>query len=126
MLREVAGVQQVPGRPRRRWFEDDQFDLVVWTADSGAIVGVQLCYDKGTPTERAVTWLKDRELSHRRVDDGEDRAGRFKMSPILVPDGACDSAALLRAFAAASRDLDPAIVRAVSEAITRLDQGRRR
>ena len=120
MLREVTGIQQVPGRPRRRWFEDDRFDLIVWTSDAGAVIGVQLCYDKGTTDERAVTWIEGRELTHYRVDDGERRPGRYKMTPILTRDGTLDGPGLIQAFLAASGALESDIVDAVVEAITGL------
>src|SRR5262245_35090667 len=116
MFREL-NVAQVPGEPLRRWFQDDQLDLSVWFSPDGAIVGVQLSYDKGTYTERALTWFKDRGYSHMRVDDGENQAGKYKMTPILVPDGALDAAALLRVFESASGSLEPAIVRAVAAVI---------
>ena len=119
MLREVKRVRQIPGRPHRRWFEDDHLDLIVWSSGEGAIVGIQLCYDKGTPSERALTWLKDRELSHLRVDDGEDRPFKFKMTPILVPDGTFDGGELLAIFMAASQNLEPAIAKAVIAVIDR-------
>ena len=120
MLREGTRIRQIPGRPRRRWFESDRFDLIVWTSDAGAVVGVQLCYDKDSTDERAVTWIKGRELTHYRVDDGEGRPGRYKMTPILTRDGTLDGPGLVQAFVAASGALERDIVDAVVEAITRL------
>ena len=51
MLSEVA-TRQSTREPRRRWFSDDDFDLVVWFSDSGVIVGFELCYDRSR-VERA-------------------------------------------------------------------------
>jgi hypothetical protein len=117
MFRELRGVAQVPGEPCRRWFEDDQLDLVLWFSPEGTIVGMQLAYETGTNRERALTWFKDRGFSHLRVDNGEDRPAKYKMAPILVPDGAFDPDALLRIFEPSSLSLEPAISRAVRDII---------
>ena len=117
MLRELRDVAQVPGEPHRRWFEDDGLDLVVWSSPEGTIVGIQLSYEKGTNRERALTWFKDAGFSHMRVDDGENQPGKYKMAPILVPDGTFDVDELLRIFESASRSLDPAVSEAVAEVI---------
>ena len=119
MLREVQNVRQVPGEQPRRWFEDDRFDLILWLDAAGAIVGVQLCYDKDVGKERALTWRKGRGFSHQRVDDGEHQPGTFKMTPILVADDIADVGNLLRNFLAASQELEPAIVAAVVDIIKR-------
>jgi len=68
----------------------------------------------------AVTWSPGRPLSHHRVDEGEDRPGRPKMAPVLIPaDAPPDLAALAASFAGRARDLDPAIRRAVLDALGR-------
>ena len=117
MLRELRDVAQVPGEPHRRSFEDDGLDLVVWSSSEGRIVGIQLCYGKGTNRERALTWFKDRGFSHMRVDDGENQPGKYKMTPILVPDGIFDVDELLRIFEDAGRSLDQALSEAVADVI---------
>ena len=119
MFRELQRVAQVPGEPRRRWFEDDGLDLVVWFSPDGTIVGVQLAYEKGTNRERALTWFTGQGFSHMRVDDGENQPGKYKMTPILVPDGAFDADELLSVFESASRSLEPAIRQAVADVIKR-------
>ena len=117
MFRELRRVAQVPGEPHRRWFEDDGLDLVVWSSPDGAIVGIQLSYEKGTNRERALTWFQDRGFSHMRVDDGENRPGKYKMTPILVPDGTFDADELLKIFESSSRSLEPAVSKAVVDVI---------
>mgnify|MGYP006961791758 CR=1 FL=1 len=88
MLREIHDVRQVRGDPRRRWFSDEEFDLIVWLDPEDRIIGFQLCYDK--PTEqKALTWLKDDGYHHSRIDDG-DNPGKMKASPVLEADGRFD------------------------------------
>lgn len=83
----------------------------------GAIVGIQLCYETGTNDEHALTWVKDHELSHMRIDDGENRPGKYKMSPILVADGTFDADELLGIFEPASGGLEEAVSKAVRDVI---------
>ena len=45
MLQEIAVASRTT-EPHRRWFADEDFDLVVWTSAIGAIVAFELCYDK--------------------------------------------------------------------------------
>jgi hypothetical protein len=85
-LTEIPGVSQPPGEPRRRWFVSADLDLVVWLDESDQPTGFQLCYDRGG-LERAVTWQSGVGFSHRAVDEGDRRGGKFKATPILVPDG---------------------------------------
>ena len=42
MLTEIKGTRQIPGEGRRRWFRDDELDLIVWYEENGAIAGFQL------------------------------------------------------------------------------------
>lgn len=42
MLREKEYVRQIKGEPRRRWFYDDFFDLIVWYGTDDSIIGFQL------------------------------------------------------------------------------------
>ncbi|MCL4504071.1 MAG: hypothetical protein M1438_19785 [Deltaproteobacteria bacterium] len=93
MLKEYAQILQPEGR---RWFGDDYFDLIVWSGKHGEIVGFQLCYDLGGD-ERALTWHEKTGFGHQRVDDG-DLHRPFKATPILIADGECDAAAILRRF----------------------------
>ncbi len=96
MLRELPLVRQVEEEPRRRWFADDYFDLIVWFKRNGEILGFQLCYDL-PGDERALTWRPRTGFVHQRVDDGELQRP-YKATPILVADGSVDYAALAQRF----------------------------
>ena len=93
-LIEFANVRQIPGEPRRRWFTCEDLELVVWCDESGGPIGFQLCYNNGG-SEYALTWNPDRGFSHKIVDDGEQRPGKHKATPILVA-GAPASATSIR------------------------------
>lgn len=108
MLREIANIRQVESEPRRRWFSDENLDLVVWQDAGREIIGFQLCYDKQR-SEHALTWMSGLGFSHNRVDDGENRPGRYKASPILVADGTFNMEELAPEFLAQSEGLDPLI-----------------
>lgn len=105
MLREQK-VVQVAGESPRRWFSDDDWDLVIWQDGDGTIVGFQICYDR-LRSEHALTWDRDSGFSHQRVDDGEDRPARHKQSPILVADGHVDFKALSARFNKKNHMMDP-------------------
>ena len=59
MLSEIEKVRQVAGEDFRRWFTDENMDLIVWYDDSstGRITGFQLCFDKKS-VQRCLTWQK--------------------------------------------------------------------
>ena len=105
MLREIPKVRQIEGEPRRRWFTDDHFDLVLWDDESRRIVGFQLCYDK-QDDERAITWKENSGFSLNAVDAGEDRPGRYKGSPILVDGADFDAERVAAGFLGHSGELD--------------------
>ena len=85
MLREILAVRQDNPELRRRWFQDDFFELYTWQARDGTLAGFQLCYDvRGR--ERAVTWHRAHGFSHNRIDYGSSR-GRMKGTPLLAGDG---------------------------------------
>ncbi|MFW5684615.1 MAG: hypothetical protein ACOC1I_07170 [Spirochaetota bacterium] len=105
MLREWKSVRQRPEEGFRRWFTDDDMDLIVWYRDD-EIRGFQLCYGK-RDVQHALTWLADGTYSHARVDDGE--SGRMpgpKQTPILVQDGHVDTDELAGRFEAHARNID--------------------
>ncbi len=58
MLREIGNVKAIAGQGARRWFSDEHFDLFVWYDASGRILGFQLCFDKDTQDERALTYTE--------------------------------------------------------------------
>ncbi|MFW5812247.1 MAG: hypothetical protein ACOCWS_04610, partial [Alkalispirochaetaceae bacterium] len=67
MLSEIKPVRQVPGEGFRRWFTDEEMDLIVWYdgEDQEQIEGFQLCYDKEV-LERALTWRPEAGFTHHK------------------------------------------------------------
>ncbi|MCX6951007.1 MAG: hypothetical protein NTV51_02295 [Verrucomicrobia bacterium] len=86
MLKEIRNLRQERGPGRRRWFESDGFELVVWENAAGASEGFQICYDLGTG-EHALTWRPDVGFAHHAVDPG-DETPLSNQTPILIRDGA--------------------------------------
>ncbi|PIR18789.1 MAG: hypothetical protein COV48_05610 [Elusimicrobia bacterium CG11_big_fil_rev_8_21_14_0_20_64_6] len=88
MLEEFSKVaQERDSDGPRRWFSDEEMDLIVWCAEDGALNGFELCYDK-SGRERAFDWRRERGLRHFVVDDGESSPLRND-SPILLAGGGC-------------------------------------
>ena len=110
MLKEVRDVRQVTGDAPRRVFFSEDLDLTVWFDDREDILGFELCYDKET-NERAVRWNRNEGFLHQKVDDGENRPGRHKSTPILVPDGVFPVQKTSRLFLENSRDIDQSIAK---------------
>ena len=86
MLREFTRVRQIPGEPFRRWFSSDSCDLIVWYDSGDCVRGFQLLYRVGYDN-KALTWMRDKGVTHHRIDDGETRVARPKMTRVLVSDG---------------------------------------
>ncbi|MFC1726068.1 hypothetical protein ACFL4T_10615 [candidate division KSB1 bacterium] len=108
MLSELKNVRQVEGEPFRRWFHDEFFDLIVWFGDADEILEFQLCYDL-SGYERALTWKKDSGFLHEQVDQGEDRPGQAKATPILVKDGIFNRNEIAERFKDDSLEIDSTI-----------------
>lgn len=85
MLQKIRGVRQDDTDRERHWFQDDFFDLFVWTDAAGEVVAFQLCYDR-LKRERVLAWSEPTGFIHRRIDDGEELPVQ-KMTPIMVADG---------------------------------------
>lgn len=84
MLAEFKGVaQERGGRTRRRWFQDDGMELIVWYRPDGAAEGFQICYRGSDLREHALTWRDGTGFSHARVDPGDSRPDK-NLTPILV------------------------------------------
>ncbi len=105
MLREFVHVRQEGGRGRRRWFESDQLELIVWLDGADAVEGYQICYDLGRG-EHALTWRPRVGFAHNAVDTGEGEA-IGKMTPILVPDGKVPWGELTERFSRMGGSLEP-------------------
>lgn len=114
MLREIRPITQIEGQPYRRWFQDSEVDLLIWTDQTGDIVGFQLCYNK-VIDERALTWDKTDGFTYERVDDGESRPGKPKAIPILLPDGPFAQRQVIKTFSAKSQGLEDRIATFVHE-----------
>ena len=116
MLQQIDMPEREEGNLLRKWFTDEFFDLIVWFDDQALVVGFQLCYDKGHD-EHALTWKQPSSYYHQRVDDGENRPGKHKSTPILVPDGTFDLRRLADQFKTQSKKIDPAISAFVYEKV---------
>lgn len=112
---------QEAGGGRRRWFEDEALELIVWYRGDGACDGFQLCYPGADRRERALTWREARGFSHAVVDPGDTRPDK-NLTPVLTPDGAVPWARLEREFDARAARLEPAVRDFVAE---RLREGAR-
>ena len=81
MLREIQNVKKIPGQGARRWFNDEHLDLFVWYDAGGRILGFQLCFDKHTPAECALTYT---EAGGYSVDHVATEGSALDMaSPVL-------------------------------------------
>lgn len=105
VLKEFPHVKQEHSGGRRRWFEDELVELVVWYRENGAIDGFQICYPGSDQRERALTWREGAGFSHAAVDAGDERPDK-NLTPVLVADGAVPWAALIADFDTRSRELE--------------------
>jgi hypothetical protein len=109
VLRELSNVtQDETFDGKRRWFNDDDMDLIVWVARSGEFVGFQLCYDIQT-REHSLTWHRDRGFVHNKIDAGETDPSANR-TPILVSDGAFPMKRVDAEFAKNAANIDPVVV----------------
>jgi hypothetical protein len=97
MLREVLVVEQTNPAFKRRWFENDYFDLFVWQDSGGAFVRFQLCYDVEL-NERALVWSNLEGFYHDGVDHGDEPGGTLGQAPIFVRDGKFDPGTVVPRF----------------------------
>ena len=106
MLKEFVHIKQENGQGRRRWFESEALEFIVWIDALGAIEGYQICYDLGKG-EHALTWRPTVGFAHNAVDSGDTPMGGNKMTPILVPDGNVPWGAIERRFEQNAGLLEP-------------------
>jgi hypothetical protein len=104
VLHEIKNVKQERGAGRRRWWESDGLDLVVWFDPTGRLTGFQICYDLGRG-EHALTWRPGVGFAHALVDAGDDTPLKNK-SPVLTPDGEVPWADIARMFDERSDSLE--------------------
>lgn len=55
-------------------------DLIVWLDPANTPIGFELCYDK-PEKEKSLCWNQS-GFTHMIMDDGENRPGKYKSSPI--------------------------------------------
>ena len=68
---ETQKVRQNPDEPFRRWFADEDLDLIVWYEPDGPVYGFELSFDK-INDQRVFRWFKDKALTLHRVNAGEE------------------------------------------------------
>lgn len=79
MLVEIEGVRQIPEDGPRRWFVDENMDLIIWyQPDLSTITGFQLCYDKKS-VQRCLTWQRG-EGSKSSILSAD---GQFSMKRVI-------------------------------------------
>ena len=116
MLTEFRQVKQEPGG-RRRWFESDGLELIVWYESDGEISGFQLCYGSGEKAEHALTWRRGTGFAHHVVDSGDEDPERNE-TPVLLPDGAVPWQNVTALFAARSGTLEAELRALVLQRLT--------
>jgi hypothetical protein len=104
MLSEIGSVLQDQPGLRRRWFQDDYFDLFVWLTPHAALRAFQLAYQR-TRVEGVLEWSSERGFGHSRVDSGEELPVS-NMTPLLVRGGPCPVRLIAREFERRSELLD--------------------
>jgi hypothetical protein len=106
MMRELYLTQQEPPN-RKRWFQDNYFDLFIWQDEKGHIVNFQLCYDR-LRKERVIQWDNQRGFGHHYVDDGE-AAPNKNMTPVFIGQETFSYQEVIPYFKQRSQTLEPAI-----------------
>lgn len=119
MLRENRKAKGEGDEPRR-WFADEDFDLVVFEDAAGGIAGFHLCYDK-QGAERALAWEKERGWRLYRVEGGEELPTENR-SPVLRPEFGRPPRDLGARFSAAGANLDPGLVRFILGKIREVEE----
>ena len=107
MLREITAIRQNSSEQQRRWFTDADMDLFVWFQNQ-IPARFELSYGKGG-IEYSISWKRDAGFSHHYVDDGENRPGKYKMTPILLNRTTFSICQIARDFLAASEAMEPAL-----------------
>jgi hypothetical protein len=115
-MRERCNVRQIPGEPKRRWFSSSDFDLIVWLSDDQQILGFELCYDKNS-SQHSIAWSKSAGFRHMAVDDGEQRPGKYKSTPVLTADGYFDARRVHSAFLESCQSLPDEVSNHVLKAL---------
>ena len=115
MLREIRGVQQRRPGERRRWFQDDFFDLYYLEAADGELHWFQLCYARDTWRERVLEWRRGRGFQHLKVKQPLFAADRE--SGTLAPDGILPYVDVMETFQRSSADLPQGVAAFIAERV---------
>ena len=91
---------------RRRWFEDDGMELIIWYSGQDIVEGFQILYGK-TTDEHALTWKSEDGFVHSQVDQGDDLFS--KKSPILIHRGAIPWTRVVEEFSARSSGIEESL-----------------
>lgn len=118
MLQEIPRdrVKQLKGEDNCRWFRDDYFDLFVWIGHENGIRGFQLYYDIFRD-QRALFWNEPSGYSHHVVDDGENRPGKPKGSPMVMDGGRFEKDTVINEFNRRNHAMDRHIADAILNVI---------
>lgn len=108
MLLEIKAVMQRDLQRRKRWFHDDYFDLYVWQAPDGEVLEMQLCYERGSRKERALTWKRGLGYEHYMVDSGEANPTE-RQTPLMYSGGRFGGWKVREQLVGAVGDLEPPI-----------------
>jgi len=90
---------------RKLWFSDQDNDLFIWLDPQNKLISFQFCYNK-TFDEHSISWHQHKGFSHSRIDTGETRDSRYKMTPIMVPDGTFEFKEIAELFHDISQQVD--------------------
>lgn len=118
VLTEFAQVKQESDGSRRRWFEDEAMELIVWYRRDGTTAGFQLCYPGDDRRERALTWREGSGFAHAPVESGDGRPDK-NLAPVLMTDGAVPWGKLAAEFAARGANLEHELRALVLERLQR-------
>ncbi|MDH5765963.1 MAG: hypothetical protein OEZ38_08105 [Gammaproteobacteria bacterium] len=105
MLRLIKTSKQSTEELQRLWFSDDNHDLFAWLNNKNKPVRFQFTYNK-LGIEHSFNWNIDTGFSHEKVDSGDNSSNRYKMTPILVPDGDIQRNKIADLFQSVSHDID--------------------
>lgn len=118
MLKECHAVRQIPGEPFRRWYNDNETDLVVWL-EQYRIIGFQLLVPR-EGNRVVITWHEGHSPTLAGLDDGEGRPGRPKMTPLLTDCNGSNTAEMMRHFRAVSAELPSGLAQLVEQKVAEL------
>ena len=107
MLTELYLSQDKEVHTKKRWFQDDYFDLFTWEDESGQLTSFQLCYDR-LGKERVISWDCHRGFGHHRIDDGESSPHK-NMTPVFVKDGNFSYEEVMPKFVKSSQQINQQI-----------------